>query len=42
MVKQKQLHHYFSGLKTPRTVQSKKIQTALHQLGKEPQALELV
>jgi predicted RNase H-like HicB family nuclease len=40
-INQKLLHHYSSGLKKPRPVQRKKIETAFHQLGKELTALEL-
>ncbi len=40
-VKQRQLYHYSSGLKKPRPAQTKKIQTALHQLGSELLAVEL-
>jgi hypothetical protein len=36
------LHHYCSGLKKPRADKKRKIQKALHQLGAELQALELV
>ncbi|MBT6568889.1 MAG: type II toxin-antitoxin system HicB family antitoxin [Flavobacteriales bacterium] len=41
-INQKQLHHYCSGLKKPRADKKRKIQKALHQLGAELQALELV
>ena len=34
-INQKLLHHYSSGLKKPREAQRKKIETALHNLGKE-------
>jgi hypothetical protein len=34
-INQKLLHHYASGLKKPREAQRKKIETALHALGKE-------
>ena len=34
-INQKQLHHYATGLKKPREAQRKKIETALHALGKE-------
>jgi len=34
-INQKQLHHYASGLKKPRIEQRKKIETALHDLGRE-------
>jgi len=40
-INQKLLHHYASGLKKPRYAQRKKIETALHNLGKELIALEL-
>ncbi|MDR2138120.1 MAG: hypothetical protein LBP50_00985 [Tannerella sp.] len=40
-INQKLLHHYASGLKKPREVQRKKIENALHQLGKELMAVEL-
>jgi len=40
-INQKLLHHYSSGLKKPRLAQRKKIETALHQLGKELMAVEL-
>jgi predicted RNase H-like HicB family nuclease len=40
-INQKLLHHYASGLKKPREAQRKKIETALHQLGKELITLEL-
>jgi hypothetical protein len=35
------LHHYASGLKKPRLVQRKKIESALHRLGEELMAVEL-
>jgi hypothetical protein len=34
-INQKQLQHYASGLKKPRTLQKKKIEMTLHLLGKE-------
>jgi len=34
-INQKQLHHYATGLKKPREIQRKKIETALHRLGNE-------
>jgi len=34
-INQKLLHHYASGLKKPRVMQRKKIETALHRLGNE-------
>ena len=40
-IHQKQLQHYATGLRKPRKVQLKKIQTALHQLGNELLAVEL-
>ena len=40
-INQKLLHHYSSGLKKPRYAQRKKIETALHNLGKELLAVEL-
>jgi predicted RNase H-like HicB family nuclease len=40
-INQKLLHHYSSGLKKPRPAQRKRIETALHELGKELTALEL-
>lgn len=40
-INQKLLHHYSSGLKKPRPAQQKKIETALHRLGKELLAIEL-
>jgi hypothetical protein len=40
-INQKLLHHYSSGLKKPRLAQRKKIEIALHQLGKELMAVEL-
>lgn len=41
-INQKQIQHYASGLKKPRPEQSKKIESALHNLGKHLLALELV
>ncbi|HTQ64785.1 MAG TPA: hypothetical protein VMI12_08300 [Puia sp.] len=40
-INQKLIAHYSSGLKTPRPQQRKKIETALHQLGRELLAVEL-
>ena len=40
-INQKLLHHYSSGLKKPCYTQRKKIETALHNLGKELLAVEL-
>jgi len=40
-INQKQLQHYASGIKKPRVTQTKKIQTALHNLGNELLAVEL-
>ena len=40
-INQKQLKHYASGLRKPRTQQIKKIESALHQLGNELLAVEL-
>ena len=40
-INQKQLHHYSSGLKRPRIEQRKKIEMALHSLGKELMAVSL-
>ena len=34
-INQKLLHHYSSGIKKPREIQRKKIETALHRLGNE-------
>ena len=39
-INQKQLHHYSSGSKKPREAQRKKIESAMHQLGKELLALK--
>lgn len=39
-INQKQFHHYASGLKKPRPAQVKKIENAMHVLGKELLALE--
>lgn len=41
-INQKQLHHYATGLKKPREPQRKKIESALHQLGKELLTVRLV
>ena len=40
-INQKQIHHYATGLKKPRNLQIKKIETALHKLGGELLAVEL-
>lgn len=40
-INQKQLQHYASGLKKPRPAQVKKIESAIHNLGKELLAVEL-
>ncbi len=40
-INQKQLQHYASGLKKPRPAQVKKIESAMHSLGKELMAVEL-
>ncbi|MDR2844368.1 MAG: hypothetical protein LBV57_06960 [Candidatus Symbiothrix sp.] len=40
-INQKLLHHYASGLKKPREAQRKKIENALHNIGKELLAVEL-
>ena len=40
-INQKQLHHYASGLRKPRTGQRKRIEYALHNLGKELISVEL-
>jgi predicted RNase H-like HicB family nuclease len=40
-INQKQLQHYATGLKKPREIQIKKIETALHRLGKELSAVQL-
>ena len=40
-INQKQLHHYASGLRNPRLEQRKKIEFALHNLGKELLSVEL-
>ncbi len=40
-INQRQIQHYASGLKRPRTVQLKKIETAFHKLGQELIAVEL-
>ena len=40
-INQKLLHHYSSGLKKPRPMQRKKIETALHRLGNELLAVRL-
>lgn len=40
-INQKQLHHYASGIKKPREAQRRKIENALHNLGKELLAVRL-
>jgi predicted RNase H-like HicB family nuclease len=40
-INQKQFQHYASGLKKPRPAQVKKIETAMHNLGKELMSVEL-
>lgn len=40
-INQKQFQHYASGLKKPRPAQVKKIETAIHNLGRELMAVEL-
>ena len=40
-IHQKQIQHYASGLRKPREKQSKKIESAFHQLGQELLAVEL-
>ena len=40
-INRKLLHHYSSGLKKPREMQRKKIEVALHNLGKELLTVEL-
>lgn len=40
-INQKLLHHYSSGLRTPRISQRKKIESALHKLGNELLSVEL-
>jgi len=40
-INQKQLHHYASGISKPREAQKKKIETALHSLGRELLAVKL-
>jgi len=40
-INQKQFHHYATGLKKPRPAQVKKIENAMHSLGKELMAVEL-
>ncbi len=40
-INQKQIHHYSSGIKKPRPAQIKKIEAALHKLGKELISIEL-
>jgi hypothetical protein len=40
-IKQKQIQHYATGLKKPRTAQKIKIQNSLHELAGELMAIEL-
>ena len=40
-INQKQIQHYSTGLKRPRPIQAKKIETALHKLGAELMSVEL-
>jgi predicted RNase H-like HicB family nuclease len=40
-INQKQIHHYAKGLKKPKPAQTKKIENALHNLGKEFLAVKL-
>ncbi len=40
-INQRQIHHYASGAKRPRAQQLKKIETALHELGRELMAVKL-
>jgi len=40
-INQKQFHHYATGLKKPRQAQVKKIESAMHTLGKELLSVEL-
>jgi hypothetical protein len=40
-INQKQIQHYASGLKKPRELQKRKIQTGLRNLAKELQSIEL-
>ena len=40
-INQKQIQHYASGLKNPKPAQTKKIENALHELGRELLALQL-
>lgn len=40
-INQKQFQHYASGLKKPRQAQVKKIEAAMHELGRELMAVEL-
>lgn len=41
-IHQKQLHHYASGARRPRPAQVKKIESALHALGRELMAVEML
>jgi len=41
-INQRQIHHYASGRSKPRKKQTEKIQTALHDLGRELLSIELV
>ena len=40
-INQKQLHHYLAGYRKPREPQRKKIENALHNLGRELLAVRL-
>ncbi len=40
-INQKQFHHYASGIRKPRPTQRKKIESAIHHLGKELLSVEL-
>jgi len=40
-INQKQIQHYSTGLKKPRTLQAKKIESGLHKLGAELMSVEL-
>lgn len=40
-INQKQLHHYLTGHRKPRETQRKKIESAIHQLGKDLMAVRL-
>jgi len=41
-INQRQIHHYVSGRSKPRKAQKQKIQTALHDLGRELLSIQLV